>query len=156
MNKVISILLAGVFSIVACIQLALAQTASSQPMSKLPTVALSAGMYVIQAEVASTEGQQKQGLMYRRSMGANEGMLFVYEEPVGLCMWMKNTYIPLSVAFIDAAGRIINIEDMKPHTTQNHCGKGPVRFALEMNRGWFKAKNIGPGSVISGLEKWRK
>jgi uncharacterized protein len=127
--------------------------ASAQSVDKLPVVELSAGMHLIKAEVATTEAHQKQGLMFRQSMGTNEGMLFVYDVPVGLCMWMKNTLIPLSVAFIDADGKIVNIEDMKPQTTTNHCGKKPVRYALEMNRGWFKQKNITPGTIISGLPR---
>ena len=155
MNKITSFFWVMTLSMALCVSTAWAQAASSQPMPKLPMTELSAGMHVIKAEVATTEAQRRQGLMFRKSMGANEGMLFVYEEPVGLCMWMKNTHLPLSVAFIDANGRIVNIENMKPHTTTNHCGKGPVRFALEMNQGWFKQKNIGAGSLISGLEKWR-
>ncbi|RJX30359.1 MAG: DUF192 domain-containing protein [Oxalobacter sp.] len=137
-------------------QSSLGQPSLGQFARELPVVELSAGMYLIKAEVASTEEQQRRGLMHRRSMGQNEGMLFVYPVPVGLCMWMKNTNIPLSVAFIDGSGKIVNIEDMQPHTTTNHCGKGSVRFALEMNRGWFRDKNILPGSRISGLERWRK
>lgn len=155
MRKIRSILLALLLVVGVSAKVAIAQASFGQPMAKLPVVELSAGMYLIKAEVASTEEQQRQGLMFRRSMGKNEGMLFVYPVPVSLCMWMKNTNIPLSVAFVDANGKIINIEDMKPHTTTNHCGKGPLRFALEMNQGWFKEKNIRPGSVISGLEKWR-
>ena len=155
MNKITSLFWVLTLSLGLCFSTASAETRPGQAVRPLPVVELSAGMHLIKAEVAETETQRRQGLMHRRSMGANEGMLFVYEQPVGLCMWMKNTYIPLSVAFIDAQGRIVNIEHMKPHTTKNHCGKGPVRFALEMNRGWFKDKNIGPGSIISGLEKWR-
>jgi len=86
-------------------------------------------------------------------MGPNEGMLFLFPAPASVCMWMKNTYIPLSVAFIDESGKIVNIEDMEPQTTDSHCAKKQVRYALEMNRGWFKQKNIKPGSAIEGLPR---
>ena len=91
--------------------------------------------------------------MFRKQMAQNEGMVFIFDSPAGVCMWMKNTLIPLSVAFIDNEGKIINIEEMLPETTNNHCGKKPVRYALEMNKEWFKRKNIQPGSSIEGLPK---
>lgn len=119
--------------------------------SKFPTIELNAGMHVIKAEVASTNAQRQQGLMFREKMAPNEGMIFVFEAPASVCMWMKNTLLPLSVAFIDADRKIVNIEDMNPQTTDSHCAKKPVRYALEMNQGWFKQKNIKPGSVIGGL-----
>lgn len=131
-------------------------TSLAQAQSKLPnTTQLTAGMYVINAEVASTPGERAQGLMFREKMGANEGMLFVFEAPAQVCMWMKNTPLPLSVAFIGEDGKIANIEDMKPHTLDSHCGKKsvPIRYALEMNMGWFKQKNILPGTKIEGLPR---
>jgi uncharacterized membrane protein (UPF0127 family) len=91
--------------------------------------------------------------MFREKMGPNEGMVFVFEEPAGVCMWMKNTPLPLSVAFIDADGTIVNIEDMQPQTTESHCAKKPILYALEMNRGWFRQKNIRPGAKIEGLPR---
>ncbi|MGV3741606.1 MAG: DUF192 domain-containing protein [Burkholderiaceae bacterium] len=118
---------------------------------KLPGIQLTAGMHVIQAEVAATEAARQRGLMARQEMGPNEGMLFVFDRPAGVCMWMKNTPLPLSVAFIDAAGKIVSIEDMQPNTTDSHCAKKLIRYALEMNQGWFKQKNIKPGSTIGGL-----
>lgn len=118
---------------------------------KMPVIPLTAGMHVIKAEVAATDADRQQGLMYRERMGANEGMLFVFHTPASVCMWMKNTLIPLSVAFIDDSGRIVNIEDMQPQTTNSHCAKKPIRYALEMNLSWFKQKNIKPGSTIDGL-----
>jgi uncharacterized membrane protein (UPF0127 family) len=108
---------------------------------------------VIKAEVAANNAERQQGLMFREKLGPNEGMVFLFEAPAGVCMWMKNTLIPLSVAFLDEDGKIINIEDMQPHSTDSHCAKKPVRYALEMNRGWFKHKNIKPGSVIEGLPR---
>ena len=108
-------------------------------------------MFVIHAEVASTPAEREQGLMFRKQLGQNEGMVFIFDSPATVCMWMKNTLIPLSVAFIDNDGKIINIEEMQAQTTNNHCGKKLVRYALEMNQGWFKHKNIQPGSSIEGL-----
>ena len=86
-------------------------------------------------------------------MAPNEGMVFVFEAPAGVCMWMKNTLLPLSVAFIDGDGKIVNIEDMQAQTLDSHCAKRQVRYALEMNLGWFKQKNIKPGTTIDGLPK---
>ena len=117
------------------------------------TMQLSAGMHLIQAEVAATQEQREQGLMYREKMSANGGMLFVFGTPATQCMWMKDTPLPLSVAFIDAAGRIGNIEDMPPHTLDSHCSTRavPVLYALEMHLGWFKQRNIKPGMSIGNL-----
>jgi len=129
---------------------AAAQTAAQAP---LPTIELSAGLYRIEAEVANAEQSREIGLMFRRTMAANHGMLFVFTRDTLECMWMKNTLLPLSVAFIDAAGVIRNIEDMAPQTEDTHCSAGPVRFALEMNRGWFAAKGIKAGARLQGLDK---
>ena len=120
----------------------------------LPTTKLSAGIHVIQAEVASTMGTRSQGLMLRKSMTQGAGMLFLFDEPAGHCMWMKNTLIPLSVAFIDERGEIANIADMQPLDESTHCAARPVRYALEMNQGWFKKRGISAGTVIQGLERF--
>lgn len=139
--------------VVATILLATAPLANSQQVGKFPVISLNAGMHVIKAEVAAREAERQQGLMYREKMGPNEGMVFLFDAPAGVCMWMKNTFIPLSVAFIDESGRIVNIEDMQPQTTDSHCAKKPVRYALEMNLGWFRQKNIKPGMMIEGLPR---
>lgn len=131
--------------------LALAAASAGNAQTKLPVTQLSAGIYVIQAEVAATDAERQQGLMMRTKMGPSEGMVFDFGAPAGVCMWMKNTLIPLSVAFIDSEGKIINIEDMQPETLDSHCAKKVVRYALEMNQAWFKQKNIKPGSKINGL-----
>lgn len=115
------------------------------------TVKLSAGMHMIQAEVAANDPERQQGLMFREKMGSNAGMVFVFEQPAKQCMWMKNTLLPLSVAFIDAQGKVINIEDMQPKTLESHCSKKAAKYALEMNLGWFAQKNIKPGIRIEGL-----
>jgi len=125
--------------------------AVAQQPSRFPVVALNAGVHVIKAELADSEAERQQGLMYRTVLGPNEGMLFVFEAPAAACMWMKNTLIPLSVAFIDSDGKIINIEDMQPQTTESHCAKKSARYALEMNLGWFRQKNLKPGTVIEGI-----
>lgn len=122
---------------------------------KLRVASLTAGIHLIKAEVAATEPQREQGLMFREKMGPNEGMVFLFGEPVGTCMWMKNTLLPLSIAFIDSTGKIVNIEDMQPQTTESHCAKKPVTYALEMNLGWFTKKNIRPGAMIDGLPATR-
>jgi uncharacterized membrane protein (UPF0127 family) len=121
--------------------------------AQLPTVELTAGMHRVQAEVADNMGARMTGLMHRKSMAQNAGMVFVFEENAAHCMWMKNTLIPLSVAFIDEAGAIINIADMQPHSEQSHCAARPARYALEMNKGWFAQRGIKAGAKLRGLEK---
>ncbi len=118
-----------------------------------PVMELAAGINRIEAEVAYTEQSRQQGLMHRTSMPAYHGMLFVFPRPSSDCMWMRNTLLPLSVAFIDGDGKIINIEDMQPQTENNHCAARPARYALEMNLNWFKRRGLGPGSAIMGLER---
>ncbi len=120
---------------------------------EMPRLDLTVGMYRIDAEVAADQGNRMQGLMNRRAMAPQQGMLFVFPEEGRHCMWMRNTFIPLSVAFLDREGRILNIEDMKPQTEDSHCAAGPARYALEMNRGWFAAKGIKVGVRLNGIEK---
>ena len=122
----------------------------------LPTTKLNAGIHVIQAEMASTPATRSQGLMQRKSMAQGAGMLFLFDESAGHCMWMKNTLIPLSVAFIDEAGEIANIADMQPLDETTHCAMRPVRYALEMNQGWFKRRGIAPGMRIDGIPQSRR
>ncbi|HKX40783.1 MAG TPA: DUF192 domain-containing protein [Burkholderiaceae bacterium] len=117
---------------------------------KLPAITLNAGMHLIQAEVAQTPQQRSTGLMFRETLGPNEGMLFAFEDAGQQCFWMKNTLLPLSVAFIDDAGQIVNIENMKPQTLDSHCSTKAVRFVLEMNEGWFAKRGIKPGFKLQG------
>jgi uncharacterized protein len=128
----------------------------AQPQPQLPTVQLNAGMNLIHAEIAADYSTRGQGLMYRESLGPNAGMLFIFDEPAIHCMWMKNTLIPLSVAFMDANGVILNIADMKPQTEESHCASKPALLALEMTRGWFAEHGIKPGAKLGGLEKLRR
>jgi uncharacterized membrane protein (UPF0127 family) len=118
---------------------------------QLPIVQLSAGMYLVRAEVAADFASRAQGLMFRREMPSNAGMLFIFDESATHCMWMKNTLIALSVAFLDEHGTVINIEDMQPQTEDSHCARHPARYALEMNRGWFAARGVKPGSRLGGV-----
>ena len=105
------------------------------------------------AEVAATEQSRTTGLMYRFSLNPDSGMLFVFGTPQPMTFWMKNTYVPLSIAFIDADGRIVNIEDMAPQTEATHGSRGLALYALEMKKGWFGANGIGPGDRVDGLDK---
>ena len=124
---------------------------AQQLPAQLPVVQLNAGMHLIRAEVAADFPTRAKGLMHRASMPQNAGMLFIFDESAVQCMWMKNTLIPLSVAFIDDGGSIINIADMAPQTEDSHCASRPARYALEMNRGWFAARGIKPGSRLGGI-----
>ena len=119
----------------------------------LPLVELFAGMHRIEAELAATPESRQVGMMQRTIMPPQRGMLFVFPETDKHCMWMRNTLLPLSVAFLDEKGRIINVEDMQPRTENNHCAAKPARYALEMNLGWFKTRGLGPGFAILGIEK---
>ena len=119
---------------------------------QLPVVQLTAGMHVVKAEVAADFLDRAQGLMHRKSLGPNAGMLFVFDDNSIHCMWMKNTLIPLSVAFVDQAGTITNIADMQPHSEQSHCATRPALFALEMTQGWFAQRGIKAGMKLGGLE----
>jgi len=114
---------------------------------------LSAGIHRIRADVANTDESRQEGLMYRKSMLVNNGMLFVFDQTAQHCMWMRNTLIPLSVAFLDGRGRIINVEEMLPQTENNHCAAKPARYALEMNAGWFRSRGLGAGTPIDGIDK---
>lgn len=139
-------------TILACLAVLQAPAAWAQ---QLPRTELSAGVHLIRAEVADNFVTRMQGLMHRPSMGANEGMLFIFDEAGIQCMWMKNTLIPLSVAYLADDGSIVNVEDMKPQTEDSHCAKKPVRYALEMNAGWFASKGLKPGAKLRGLEKYK-
>ena len=131
----------------------LINNAVAQEPQHFPVISLNAGIHLIKAEVASTEAQREQGLMFRKQMATNNGMVFVFDEPAGVCMWMKNTLIPLSVAFLDKNGAIINIEEMKAQTLDSHCAEKAAFYALEMNQNWFKQRNLKPGTVIDGLPR---
>ena len=123
--------------------------AQDAPQS-LPAIRLNAGMHIIKAELAQSPDQRAIGLMHRKSMPANDGMLFVFEQPAAQCFWMKNTLLPLSIAFVTDDGTVSSIEEMPTGSLDSHCSRRPVRYALEMNQGWFAKRGIKPGSKLGG------
>jgi uncharacterized membrane protein (UPF0127 family) len=120
------------------------------PQPRLPTVQLQAGMHNIVAELAQTPQQQQIGMMMRTEMATHEGMLFVFDDVAPRCFWMKNTLLPLSIAFIEDDGTVVNIAEMKPRSEASHCSEKPVRYALEMNQGWFSKRAIKAGFRLKG------
>ncbi|HEY1057641.1 MAG TPA: DUF192 domain-containing protein [Limnobacter sp.] len=114
----------------------------------LPTIELQVGSHHVQAELANTPDTRQIGLMGRKQLGTNQGMLFEFDQAETQCMWMKNTLIDLEVAFMNDAGTILNIERMKAGTEDIHCSRGPSRYALEMGKGWFGEKSIKPGLTV--------
>jgi uncharacterized protein len=124
--------------------------AADEPQTNLPRVKLSAGMHQIDAQVAQSTEQRMTGLMHRKEMPQHEGMLFVFEQPTVQCFWMKNTLLPLSIAFVADDGTIVNIDEMKPQTLDSHCSARPVRYVLEMNQGWFAKKGLKAGAKLAG------
>lgn len=145
MNRAAFIFTVFVSLLLACAHGMATETTAAQRLS------LKIGQTPLKVEFASTEEQRTKGLMFRKRLEKNSGMLFDFGAPARVCMWMKNTYIPLSVAFIDQDGVIVNVEDMKPLTTDSHCSNGWVRYAVEVNQGWFAARKIGPGHKVEGL-----
>lgn len=134
----------------------LAAAPARAQVGPLRKVDLSIDMRVIHAEVADTVAARVQGLMYRTSLEPNSGMLFAYERPAMECMWMKNTLVPLSVAFMDDKGTIINIARMQPQSEVSHCTERPASYALEMEQGWFARNGIRPGAVLLGLDRVKR
>jgi uncharacterized membrane protein (UPF0127 family) len=124
--------------------------AQDGPQPKLDTIELTAGMHVIHTELAITPAQQQTGMMFRRGMGNNDGMLFVNDDLGVRCFWMRNTLIPLSIAFLDEDGTIVNVADMAPRTDDSHCSAKPVRFALEVPQGWFAKRGLKAGLKLRG------
>lgn len=129
---------------------AVCQAAVSSPA--LPMKTLTAGMHRIQAEVAATDPTRSRGLMFRKELAPNHGMLFIFEQPNVQCFWMRNTLLPLSIAFILDDGTITNIADMAPMTETSHCSTAPVRYTLEMEQGWFAKRGITAGKKITGIQ----
>jgi uncharacterized protein len=116
--------------------------------AQFPRTKLRIGMYLIDAAVADNPADQEQGLMYRTKLGPNEGMIFIFNDNAVHCFWMKNTLIPLSVAFIRGDGTITDLDEMKPETLDNHCSTHNVDYVLEMPKGWFTSKGIKPGMQV--------
>jgi uncharacterized membrane protein (UPF0127 family) len=127
--------------------------ASSVAAQSLTTIELTIKGHRATAEIAATEGARTVGLMHRFSLRPDHGMLFVFDAPQPLSFWMKDTYVPLSIAFIGADGQILNIEDMAPQTQRTHASRGPAVFALEMKKGWFAQFGIAAGDRVEGLQR---
>jgi len=123
---------------------------AQQPQMQLPRTKLSAGMHLLDVQVAQTPQERQIGLMFRKEMPQHEGMLFVFEQPAPQCFWMRNTLIPLTAAFVADDGTIVNLADMKPQSDDSHCSAKPVRYVLEMNQGWFARRNIQAGYKLGG------
>ena len=121
------------------------------PQMDLPRVKLSAGMHLIDAQIARNTDERSVGLMYRKEMPQHEGMLFEFEQASQQCFWMKDTLLPLSIAFVADDGTVVNVDEMKPQTLDSHCSAKPVRYVLEMNQGWFAKRGIKPGFKLTGL-----
>ena len=150
MQHPISLVLRRLFAVSTLLCFAGLAQAQETPQTDLPRVALTAGMYRIDAQVAQTPQSREIGLMFRREMPQQEGMLFVFSAPSVQCFWMKNTLLPLTAAFVADDGTIVNLADMAPQTTNSHCSARPVRFVLEMNQGWFANKGLKAGSRLGG------
>ena len=144
-------LLAALFAFVSVYSVTSALSIRPALAQPLPVKTLTAGMHVIQAEVASTDATRSKGLMYRKELAPNTGMLFVFEQPNVQCFWMRNTLIPSSIAFILDDGTITNIADMAPMTENSHCSTAAVRYTLEMEQGWFAKRGITAGKKITGI-----
>jgi uncharacterized protein len=138
------------FSVLLCAASLTGAQAQGVAQTNLQRIVLSAGIHQIDTQVAVTPEQHAVGLMYRKEMPQFEGMLFVFQNPTKQCFWMKNTDLPLTAAFVADDGTIVNLEDMKPQTTDSHCSTKPVRYVLEMNQGWFVKKGLKPGSKLGG------
>lgn len=117
----------------------------------LPMADIQVGQKTISVELADDPAERHQGLMYRTSMDVDHGMLFVYPDAAPRSFWMENTSIPLSIAYLDETGRVLNIEDMTPYDRSGIPSAGPAMYALEMNRGWFERNGVQVGAVILGL-----
>jgi len=145
------------FDFIRCLRvlLALLAIAALPAFADAPmrTTVLRIGAHHIKVEVAQTDAQREKGLMFRQHMGRDDGMLFIFDEPAYHAMWMKNTLIPLSVAFLDAQGTIRNILDMEPQTLDSHAAAGPAIYAIETNKGWFDGKKIKAGDKVTGLPR---
>ena len=147
-NYVTKHIFAGVF--IVLLATSFAALAEDAPQLNLERIKLAAGMHRLDVQVAATPDQRQIGLMFRKEMPQHEGMIFIFDQPAQQCFWMKNTLLPLSAAFIADDGTIVNIEDMKPLVLDSHCSAKPVRYVLEMNKGWFAKKGIKAGTKLQG------
>ncbi len=145
-GRLLSTLKLGLVFMLAC---TLSVQAQDSPNPRLPSITIQAGIHLIDAEVAADIGTRAKGLMHRTKLGNNLGMLFVFEQKAQHCFWMRNTLIPLSIAFLEDDGTILNIENMQPKSEDSHCPLKATRYALEMDQGWFTKKGIAVGDRLS-------
>ena len=138
------------YGVFALLFLLMGTCAAQSPQTDLPRTVLSVGIHQIQTQIARTPEQHATGLMFRTEMPQQEGMLFEFTAPSQQCFWMKNTLIPLTAAFVDDDGTIVNLKDMQPQTTVSHCSAKPVRFVLEVNQGWFAKRGLKAGAKLRG------
>jgi uncharacterized protein len=117
----------------------------------LPQLQLQAGAHAFTAEVARTPQQRARGLMGRTRLDDGAGMLFVFESAARHCFWMRDTPLPLSIAFVDTGGRIVSLADMQPHSETLHCPPADIRYALEVKQGEFHRRGIAAGTRVDGL-----
>ena len=128
-------------------------SSAAQVNKDLPVVDLTIKTAKFKAEVAADNNSRTIGLMNRFSLKPDQGMIFVFAQSEPLAFWMRNTFVPLSIAYIDSKGVIVNIIDMKPQDESTHPSAGPAMFALEMKQGWFKKHGIVAGDKVNGLDK---
>ena len=128
-------------------------SSAAQVNKDLPVVDLTIKTAKFKAEVAADNNSRTIGLMNRFSLKPDQGMIFVFAQSEPLAFWMRNTFVPLSIAYIDSKGVIVNIIDMKPQDESTHPSAGPAMFALEMKQGWFKQHGIVAGDKVNGLDK---
>jgi uncharacterized membrane protein (UPF0127 family) len=121
--------------------------------AQLSKVKIEIGTKKLIAEIAETDEEQSEGLMNRQALGKDNGMLFIFEEDSTPCFWMKDTQIPLSIAFISKTNTIVKIVDMQPLSLTEHCSGQPVVLALEVNKGWFEQNNIKVGDKIFSIKR---
>jgi uncharacterized membrane protein (UPF0127 family) len=150
MRSTFTSLIFTISSLIVAALLPSTTNAEGVPQTQLPRTTLNAGMHLLQVQLAQDFEQRQIGLMWRKEMPQNEGMLFIFEQPAVQCFWMRNTYLPLTAAFVADDGTIVNLADMKPMNDSSHCSNKPVRFVLEMNQGWFAKRNIQAGYKLTG------
>lgn len=115
---------------------------------------LKIGDAVIHVEVASDPQARQLGLMYRKSLPKYQGMLFRFEQPGIQCLWMKNTFIPLTAAFLDETGKVVDLIDLEPQSLETRCAKAPAVYAIEANQGWFEKHHIRRGTTVDAIEDY--
>ena len=130
-------------------------TAPAVPGAQLPVEWLTVDGRRITVEVARAPDEQRRGLMFRDSLPPDHGMLFVFPIEEVQAFWMRNTKLPLSIAYADASGRIVRVADLEPFDERPVTSVAPARYALEMNRGWFAAHDVTPGDRITDLPRGR-